>query len=264
MSYQSRMLTRQIAKLQRDRDRLLQPEVSPDLISPFLALPMLRGFWAGSVSNLGNWRDISGMNNILLFNGDPVYAQIPADLPGYWYYDGVGDYHHITDAASGNNFDIIGTEAYVFPATRGLTFGGWFYPAADVTGHMIGKANDTNGPYMLLYVAGGTALFRIRDAGDANNFDVSVAMVTDTWQFIVGRYDPGTEIKIWNGAVTNTNVAGIPASILDGADNFSIGAEGAGGLPFTGGAAYCFVCAAQLNDATISNIFQQTRGAFGV
>lgn len=230
-----------------------------DLISPFLSLPALRGFWATSVNSAGAWYDLSGLGKTLTRNGDPEFYHVAPR--GYWYYDGVGDYHNRADEA---DLRIIGTEAYVAAAYRGLTLGGWFYPIGNTFSHMIGKANDTNGPYQIFNLVGGNATFRVRSVGDAANFDVTTPVVLNTWQFIVGRYDPSTEIKIWNGSTTNTNVAGIPASLWTDVDAFSIGAEGAGGIPYTGIAAYCFLCAARVNDATISAIFQQTRGAFGI
>lgn len=230
-----------------------------DLVSPFLALPMLRGLWVASVNSAGAWIDISGHVHHLTYNGDPVVNY--DGLVPYWDYDGTGDYHSRADEA---DLDILGTESYVAAAARGLTFGGCFYPTSTTSAMMMGKADDTNGPYFLYNAAGTQVLFRIRDAGDANNFDVTIPLTLNTWQLAIARFKPGLEIKVWNNDASNTNTTSIPASILNGADSFAIGAAGGGETPFIGRAAFCFLCACAISDEQRSSVLEQTRGAFGV
>jgi hypothetical protein len=255
-------LVRRIAGLEKRLDGLQIPEKSLLLAAPFLQLPVLRGLWVSSVNSGGNWYDLSGLGKTLTYNGNPQVA-VYNDRFAYWYYDGVGDYHRRADEA---DLQIVGTEGFVATAARGLTMGGWFYATAGgAAANIIGKANDTNGPYFLYSNPAGTQwLFRVRDAADAANSSVTTTQTTNQWTFVVGRYDPGTEVKIWANGVINTNVAGIPASILNAGDDFAIGAEGDGGGPFTGGCAVGFLCAGLASDAMVGGVFQATRGLFGV
>lgn len=233
--------------------------IPSDLISPFLSLPALRGFWATSVDSNGDWFDLSGLGKTLTYQGVANFSY--TDLFSCWYYGGAGRHNRGDEA----DLDIIGTEAYISGTQRGLTFGGWFQPTAAAGSHLIGKADDTNGPYFLYGTAGTSLLFRVRNAADAANFDVSIApFAINTWHFVAARYTPSTELKVWDGAATNTNVAGIPASLLNGNDAFSIGAAGGGATPYTGSAGFCFLCVCAVSDAKIESVFQQTRGAFGI
>ena len=250
---------RRLTALERRLDNIVMPERSSDLISPFLSLPAIRGVWISTVDAAGVWKDCSGIDFDLTPAGNPKH-NCPGLIP-YWYYDGVGDYHSHVDHV---NFDILGTEGYIESVARGLTMGGWFYPALTTSACMMGKADNANGPYFLWNSAGTQALFRIRDAADANNFNVYIPLTLNKWQFFVVRYKPSVETKIWNNAASNTNTTNIPASILNGTDTFGVGAFGLGANPFTGRAACCFLCAAAISDAQRSSMFEQTRGAFGV
>lgn len=239
------------------------PDRGLDLISPFLALPGLRGFWPMSAfDSSGNAQDVSGHGHHLTYNGNPTYNFDATFYSPYLDFDATGDYLTLGDTG---DLDIIGTESYVASAAQGLTLGGWFYP--DVTGlsFLIGKANDTAGPYGLFNSATATdVLFRVRDSGDATNYDATgTTMALTAWQFIVGRYTPSTEVKVWIDNATTANTTSIPASLLNGTDGFHIGANNGSNL-LDGRASLCFLCATALDDAIISSLFQATRGGFGV
>jgi len=258
MSYQSRQLMQQITKLQRDRDRLIQPEVSPDLISPFLALPMLRGSWAGAVDSTPLWLDQSGHDHHLTRNGNPL-AGYAGTIP-VWAFDGAGDYFTRIDEP---DLSITGLEAYVIAVHRGLTWGGWFYfdnvPGADE--YTINKSPD----YYSRRLAAGQFFSAIFDNVGANNSVTSSVLIpTATWTFLVSRFRPGVSLCNWVNEVQTCNTTAIVADCRDGVTALAIGATGAGASPMTGRAALCFLCAAQLSDGIVSNLFQQTRGAFGV
>lgn len=247
--------------IERRLDGLKTPEGSYDLISPYLALPGLRGFWPmSSFNESGNAYDMSEQGRILTYNGNPTYNY--TGLAPYIDLDGVGDYLSRADEAG---LDIIGTESYVAAAVRGLTLGGWFYVTGAANTYYMGKAVDGNGPYSLYHFNGGNAAaFKIRDSTDTTTYTVTTDRTLNVWQFIAGRYDPSTEIKVWVNATTNTNVAAIPAALLNGADDFAIGGLSGGTSLLTGRASLCFLCAAYVSDAIISSLYQQTRAAFGV
>lgn len=239
------------------------------LCSAFLALPGLRGFWPMSAfDSAGTSIDESGNVNHLIYNGNPQFGY--ANLVPYCDYDGVGDYHSITDAASGNDFDILGTESYVIAAQRGLTVGGWFNPdsVAVANAGLISKAAGgviaTSAYFLYLGGVGNTPAFSVCLGGAQFPIGSSITVVAGIPSFIVGRYTPSTEVSIWMNGVSTTLVAGIPASINNSAGDLMIGRLGGWNVDYSGKVSCCFVCAAALSDAQIGALFQQTRAAFGV
>jgi hypothetical protein len=257
-----------IVNVERRLDTLKAPERSSDLISPFLALTGLRGFWPMSAfSSAGAAYDQSGNGRTLTYNGNPVFGY--DGLAPYCAYDGTGDYHTRADEAG---LDITGTETYVDAAYRGLTMGGWFNPAAFTAAAVQGlmgkfSAGVNQRSYILRTDPAGGVRFTINNTGAAaGNQTVTspTAMSINSWYFIVGRFDPGTEIAVFVNGIKETAVAGIHANLFSGASDFDIGGGGGGVDLSTIKASLCFLCAAALSDAHISSLFQQTRGAFGV
>lgn len=242
--------------------------ISPDLISPYLALPMLRGAWVGSVASGGTWHDISGHGNHLSYQGNPQHSY--DGLVPYWDLDGTGDYFNITDAASGNDFDVLGTETYVAAAARGLTMGGWAW--IDVLGdyeRFMAKwgasgqyayeiCQDVVGNARILFVISSNGVVQTQVASSGQS------LTTGIWHFIVVRFDPGEELALFLDSTKYTNTTSIPASIFNSSADFTIGAGHGGAYPMDGRASCCFGCAAALSDGQISNVFERTRGAFEV
>lgn len=231
-----------------------------------LDFAMLRGAWAGSVASGGNWHDISGHGNHLSYQGDPVFNYV--GLVPFWYLDGTGDYFSITDAASGNDYDILGTEAYVAAAVRGLTVMGWFYPEETGTvENLITKWGGAgNRAYRLLLL--NTDQFDMRFSDDGTNLDfVSSAVVSmNAWYFVCGRVRPAAFVDVFVGSpvgLVETNQATARASIFNSATDLNIGAEAGGTNPFQGRVAFCSVCAAALSNTQISVFYHMTKRPFG-
>lgn len=255
---------------ERKRD-LETKELPTEIISPFLALPGLRGFWPTSAFGAtGQAFDQSGNGRTLAYNGNPTYNH--DGLAPYVAFDGVGDYLERIDEAG---LDIIGTETYIDAAARGLTVGGWIWvTTAGTDDGFMTKWNNLAGfrGYRLKQGVGappiafafeisfdGTAITSV--SSDANS------LTTGVWHFLVGRFDPSAELAIFLNSDKNINVAAIPASIVNNAESFMIGAQAPAGVPtehMTGRASLCFLCATLLSDAIIDSLFTQTRGAFGV
>jgi len=192
-----REVVKELTDIERQVDMMARPEISSDLISPFMALPGLRGFWpTSSFNETGNAYDLSGQGRTLTYNGNPMYNY--DGLVPYIDLDGTGDYLSRADEAG---LDILGTETYVAAAARGLTTGGWFYfnNALGATEGMIAKWNSSLGnhrSYMLRrQAADGTIIFRVSDNGVGSRAAQSTASPTATqWFFVVGRFDPGVEL----------------------------------------------------------------------
>jgi len=247
-------------------DFILRGEsLSTDAIGKYLSLPGLRGFWPmSSFNSSGNAFDLSGQSRTLTYNGNPTYNF--AGLAPYLDFDGTGDYLSRSDESG---LDIIGTESYVAPAARGLTLGGWFWldDLLSIKALMF-KGNTTAAQSAYeIYVATISGNTHMRVSTGATYIQAILLngmSSTGTWYFVCGRYDPSTEVKVWvNGQTTETTVS-VPASLQNSSLDFAIGATSAGLLPLNGRASFCFLCAAALSDAIINNLFQSSRGLFGV
>ncbi len=238
----------------------------PDPVAArLLALPALRGAWVGSVASGGTWHDISGHGNHLAYNGDPqhdYYRLVP-----YWDLDGAGDYFNITDAASGNDFDVLGTEGYVAVAVRGLTLGGWFYADVDQTQGLMtkGDTNAANSAYELYLVAGGTAVFRVSNGAAYSTTTITVP-ASGAWLFLAGRYRVSVpDVTIFYDGQSVT-VAGPAAPLNNSANDLMIGGFDGGAppvFPLDGRASCCSLCAAALSDTIINSLYHQTKELFG-
>jgi len=264
----SRETIRQINLTEQRIDSLPSPEISADLVSPFLALSGLRGFWPmSSFNESGNAYDLSGQGRVLSYNGNPTY-NYDGVVP-YIDLDGTGDWLSRADEAG---LDILGTETYVAAAARGLTIGGWFYfnNALGATEGMIAKWDSSLGnhrSYMLRRQADGTIIFRVSDNGAGSRAAQSTASPAATqWFFAVGRFDPSVELALFVDAEKSTNLVAIPASAFNSNAALWVGRvnETATDYYMTGRASLCFLCTAMLSDAIISSLFQQTRAAFRV
>lgn len=229
----------------------------------FQHLSALRGFWPlGSADENGDAYDLSEQDRVLSYNGNPTYNF--DNLAPYIDLDGTGDFLSRADEAG---LDILGTETTIASAIRGLTIGGWFWTdGLGAAQFLIAKWNaaTNNRSYSLFNSAANRFEFNVSVDGTA------VVTVTDTidltannWFFVVGRFDPSTSLDIFvNGRETN-NVAAIPASIFNSNADLQIGAAQGVSL-LDGRASFNFLCAAQLSDAIISALFQQSRSLFGV
>lgn len=250
---------------------IFQPRDEPNFawksaVSATLALPGLRGFWPMSaVGVAGQAIDLQGLGNHLVRNGgDFGYDGIVPLID----YNGVNEYHNITDAASANAFDVLGTEAYIEPVKQGLTIGGWFKfdddpPAAFE--HLIGKwAAAANRSYSLIRLVGTQIRFRIFD-GAATTFATTTATTTsDTWYHCVGRFDTTLgDVFVYLNSVEVVTVVAV-ASINNGAADFTIAASSTPGDYLDGQASLCWICAASLSEAIIKNHFHQTKAMYNV
>lgn len=169
---------------------------------------------------------------------------------------------HVNNA----QFQIIGNETYI--ANPGLTFGGWFWCDAHSMGARVGFISKYNEPgvlrcYVLYKSATDFPMLRISTDG-ATNVTVThtTVMAVNTWYHVVGRYTPSAELAIFLNNVKITNVAGIPATLYNGAVSLLIGDILATYLD--GRASQCFICAAALADAQIGMLYQQSKAMFGV
>lgn len=261
-------LTKQIARLQSQVDGLIKPEIRLDLISPFLLLPGLVGFWPMSSiqRSTGNVYDLSGQSRTLTYNGNPVYNY--SGLVPYIDLDGTGDY---LSRADETDLDIIGNEAQYY--NKGLTMGGWFwFDNFNSTGNapgIIGKFDAVGNQKSFAIISTSTDwYFRVSSDG-STNYDATATTnhITGAWVNLVLKFVPSTGLYGYvNGVLATQNLVATPASLFNSTAAFQVGMirVGLNQEFFDGRASLCFLCANALSDDLISSLFQQTRPAFGV
>lgn len=224
----------------------------------FLGLPGLRAYWPMNAFDAsGNAIDQAGLDLVLTYNGNPGY-NVTAQGAGYLDLDGTGDFLSRVDEAS---LDIIGTESHVASAQRGLTIGGWFW--ADVlsgTQALIAKTGSVTTVAFDLIFSVTAARMEVASAGSGYTAS-SAALSVSTWYFIAGRYVPSTSVDVFVYTTKVSNTTSIPASITNSDGPFQIGSYS--GL-LNGRVSNCFMCAMALSDTAISNLYNNTKAAYGL
>lgn len=230
------------------------------VINRFLALPELRALWPfSSVNESGNVYDISGQGRILTNNGTATRSLYNFIVP-YMSFNGSSQYLSRADEAG---LDITGN----------LTMGGWFYFNALGTANqegLLGKHNTTGSQrsYAFYLNTSNGIVFQVSvnggfGAGNANTID-SAALQTGKWYFVVARFTPSTELALFVNNVKTTNTTSVVASIFNSTAAFEIMRRNVA-LTYTNGlASLCFVTASALSDVLISELYNSTRGLFGV
>jgi hypothetical protein len=211
----------------------------------------------------GNGYDLQSANALgdVLFGQDPT----PGIAPVAVFSGAANSYLTRADGGAGNWADILGTEAYIIAAQRGLSLGGWFWWAAlPGAGQWIIAKDDVgaNRQYALLLNAGNAIQLSVWPGPVSV---VSAATIVSGWNHIAGLYDQATRDLhvILNGVVT-TNAGTAPAALADTGAALTIGADGAGANRFTGRASDCFLCAAFLSTNFVRALFHHTKAVCGV
>lgn len=236
-------------------------------VSSILALPALRAFWPMSSVDYtvaSRARDIAGGgyhltdNNTVLFGYD--------QLAPYAEFDGVNQYLSRADGGAANWADILGTEAYVVAAQRGLTFGGWFYfaNAPGGTETLFAKWGNAGARSYRIVAAGGNVGAVISNDGTASISVATPQAAQQTWFFAVARFDPSTELAFFANSTKVTNLVGVYASLFDSTAALHIGATSIPDQYFDGRASMCWLCAAALSDSQIGALFHNTRKLYNV
>jgi hypothetical protein len=174
---------------------------------------------------------------------------------------------YLAYAADDPQHDIIGTEAYISANERGLTLGGWFrfttVPASPfgLITKWLGIVSDA--AYALYKTAANNIVFQITTDGFTTVSVVSTSTVAaNIWYHLYGRFDPSTEIAVFVDNVKTTNAVGIPATIFNADEPFSIGwIDNANYLD--GKASMCHLNASYLSDSIIEVLWEQSRVMYG-
>jgi len=230
--------------------RLFAP--TPDLISPFLALPELRGFWPmSSVNESGNALDLSGQGRTLTNNAATPRA-IYGNFVNYYDFNGTTQY---LSRADETGLDITGA----------LTAGVWLWlDVLSLSYHALAKRGAVGQFSWDIVHTVGTLRFRVSDDGtNIDNTVIAAATVANQWIFCVGRFIPSTEITIFTNGTFVRNTTSIVATLFDSSGPMNFGAQNAI-ADWDGRMATGFLCAANLPDDLILSLYDRTRGAFNV
>ena len=225
----------------------------------------------GSINENGDQFDVSDQGRTLTYNGEQNSVQYGyRDLAPYVDFAG-GDLYRADEAG----LDILGTEAYVLAAYRGLSIGLWFRPDRLTNSEMlIGKSTTApaTSSYWLIFrgdLANDPIQFSVSDGAATTSVNLnSVVTVAGEWYFAAGRFDPSTEIKVWGGyngtLQTNTNLVGVPAALGNNASQLTVGASHNGaGFLLDGAVSMAWLSCMYLSDAQVRTVWEQTRAMFG-
>ena len=232
-----------------------------NVISMFLMLPGLRGFWPMSSYDGTLIYDLSGQARHLTRNA--VTHQWLGLVPTGFFAAATTRYLYRADEAG---LSITGTEGYMSAGYAGMTLGGWIKnSAAGSTETFISKwvtaANQRS--FILSKNATENPQIAISTDGIVTTLHAATGTITaGEWTFVVGRFTPSTELATFTNGVKETTVAAIPASIFDSTAQFEIGRLGTAANYYTGYGSLFFLCAAALPDYMIQALYQHSRMLF--
>jgi hypothetical protein len=238
-------------------------------MSMYRTLLGLRGFWPMTVANITPvYQDYGEFDLDLSVTGegnDPLLAL--HDLAPYVVFD-VEESHNLFRADEAA-LDIVGTEGFIHDTYKGLTIGlwCWFTDATNLEGLMSKWSASLQQSYRLYKLANDKLQFDISSTG-ANTFSVTStnAVAAGEWLYVVGRYDPSTELAIFVGddnvLTKDTNVTSIPASVWSGTANLTFGLTNAS--DYHGGRqSFDFLCCAALPDYLITQLYLHSKAMYG-
>jgi len=252
-----------------------QPRYEPNFawksaVSALMVLPGVRAAWPMSVvaHTAPEVTDVSGNGNHLTMNAVGGSPQFSYDqlAPYCRFVAANSQYLSKADGGAGNWADVTGTETYIRTAAQGLTLGGWFYFSSRSGGERLMAKEGVTTAYRMNLTGANGIRFSVNAGGGAVDFSTAGGEIAanNTWYHIVGWFDPSTEMGISINGAFQTLVAGVPASIQDTADAFTIAATATPGNYFDGFASLCFLAAAHHEEYIIQALFQQQRALFGV
>lgn len=260
-----RQLQQQVARLESQ----LRRQAAADPIGEVLRVPGLVGAWTAVLDrSTPLLTDISGNGMHLSFAGD-AHIAVDAGLPllPYFALDGTGDYLSRADEAK---LDILGTEARIASALRGLTFAAWVrFTNAASANEVVGGKWDTTGnqrSWLLFRDSSGNLVGNVSSAGAATNAAATGAstLAAGTWYHIGIVFSPSTYVRVYlNGVMDGEDNTSVPSSLFNSSASFALGMSGAGSNLNNGRIALPWL-AASAKDDMVKRHFSMTRALAGV
>lgn len=230
-----------------------------NVVSDFLMLRHLRSFHPmTSVDENGDPYDLSGQGRVLTNTNAIAFASTSVMT-------------YAALVAASTKYFTRGLDEAGYDILAGLTWGGWFYfNTALRTDGLASKWNATgvNQRSWVLYKTNLAAInVGISSGGTAGTSVIlssSVTAAAAQWYFIVGRYNPSTELAVFVNGVKTTNLVGIPAALFNSTQPYELGVYRGTPDYLDGRLSLQFVCATVLEDCFINALFWHSCPLFGV
>ena len=229
------------------------------------AIPGLVGFWPTAE------RDISGNSHTLTRSGTIKTIQYDNNIVPYVQYDRAGsaELYHLDNA----DLSITGTESYVGSGSHGLTMGGWwqFGRAPSVREYLMSKWDSSPNQSYRMYKlpSDGKITFALSvDGINTTAWLFGIIPPQDTWFFLVCRWIPSTETKLYYGLATDNNLTTLTstgltkANIADTSARFQLGSQDAGSDWLDGRSSMSFLIRGNVPNIYIETIFDLTSPLF--
>lgn len=180
--------------------------------------------------------------------------------------------------SQGGPYVTTGATSYVYAAdaawnspTTAFTLACYvqFAAAATAVEAIAGKwlsAGDQRSWYVQRDASGNTLFYISPDGTLASQVAVGLTAspITTAWTFIAARFTASSEMKLWVNAITNNKTSGVPATIYDGTGNIQIGSINSLTSPMSGNVGVIGFYSTALADATITALYNATKGFYGL
>lgn len=218
----------------------------------------------GLQNSAGLIQDITLNGNPAVYNGNPT-QDFFNDFIATEECDGTGDYFSTVSNATIN---VLGTEAIVAAARRGVTWGGIYrYDALKADNFYMSKWTDPATRQFLSYMsAAGNLSANISSTGANQFFTANILVPAATWFININRFTPSTELKCFVNTTVSINTTAIPAALFNpGAPPALTHLAGSGGGgPLDGAFACTFLAAAAWPDILCNQLISYAMDAFGM
>jgi len=257
------------------------------MISKYLHLPGLRGFWGVAYRNDTAY---AGAPYFLDMSGNGYHVPTAVSVPVIYttdertafHFDGT-NYGALPD---NTHFDILGNEAWV--NAKGIALGGWVksnrvrpYVATEgiitkwqPVGNQLGYnlSLDVLNPNV-----NGLTLGLSADGANWYAFDHTKPILQDTWYFTAATWNPNiiggvsAGARVWVNeqmeyhAISDraSGAAGFPATIFNSTAALQFASMGGATDLLLGDEAYWWLCGNYISEADIWNLYETTKYIFG-
>lgn len=243
-----------------------------NVVSMYLTLPGLVGFWPGTVSHnsggFGRAHDAGPWGLHLSTTNTPL-ATRRGLVPVCQTLSAYSQVYSILDTPE---LDLSGTPSYYSSANHGITVGIWCQPytITGITQYLISKGTaSTTNNYRLGINTSAQCFFGIASSSVAYGATNTSQTATTGWQFVCGRFESAASVGIFVNTNYAENTTSIPATADTNAHDLTVGARnntGTGNFTdyYNGLWGLAFVCSAALSNTHILSLFNHTRALFDV
>jgi len=170
----------------------------------------------------------------------------------------------------GQELNISGLEGSVVSTDRGLTMGAWLRTAdfsgtnMDIAGKFSIVSNRRS--YVLRINTANKPTFIVSSSGTDTVAVTGDALSTQTWYFMVGKFDPSTELRLFVNGQWYSQTGSVPSRLYTtNPARFTVGASDEGtGKFFLGHIQSVFVCNMLVPDVDIEDYYNSVKSWYGL